>query len=186
VKRAYDLSLLGAVEYRAALKHIYRKGWNKREPHQSRPQQSGVFEQVLNGLGQKATLTIDQPIEKLCQQLCFTPDTFYEVTEIAITPRNIAPSSGTETRSAVSIGSPNPSEPVVATTPASNSASAPVTQLTDPYGLDSVRSGTKDIFLLRGADNCELARHCDQKDHQFSSQFGVQENPRAREQIHRQ
>jgi hypothetical protein len=164
VKRAYDLSSLGAVEYRAALKHMSRKRWNKREPHESRPQQSGVFEKVLNGLGQKATLTIDLPIEKLCEQLCFTPDTFYEVTGIAITPRNTAPSSGTETRSAVSIGSPNPSEPVVATTPASDSASAPVAQLTDPYGLDSVRSGTKEIFLLRGADNCELARHCDQKD----------------------
>jgi hypothetical protein len=107
VKRAYDLNLLGAVEYRAALKHMSRKGWNKREPHESRPQQSGVFEKVLNGLGQKATLTIDLPIEKLCEQLCFTPATFYEVTGIAIPPRNIAPSSGTEMLSAVSIGSPN-------------------------------------------------------------------------------
>lgn len=164
MKRAYDLKLQAAVEYRAAVKHMYRKGWNKREPHESRPQQSGVFEKALKGLGQKATLTIDLPIEKLCEQLCFTPDAFYEVTGIAIPPRNLAPSSGTETRSAVSISSPNPSESVVATTPASDSASAPVAQLTDPYGLDSVRSGTKEIFLLRGADNCELARHCAQKD----------------------
>jgi len=66
VERAYDLHLLRAVDYRAALKHMYGKGWNKREPHESRPQQSGAFEKALNGLGQKATLTIDLPIEKLC------------------------------------------------------------------------------------------------------------------------
>jgi len=49
VKRAYDLNVLGVLAYRAALKHISRKGWNKREPHESRPQQSGAFEKVLNG-----------------------------------------------------------------------------------------------------------------------------------------
>ena len=39
-----------------------------------------------------------------------------------------------------------------------------IAQLTDPYGLDSVRSGTKQLFLLRGAENSELARHCSQQD----------------------
>jgi Zn-dependent peptidase ImmA (M78 family) len=175
VRRAYDLNLLGAVEYRAALKHMSREGWNKREPHESRPQQSGVFEKVLDGLGQKATLTIDLPIEKLCEQLCFTTDAFYEVTGIAIQPRNIPPSRGTEMRSAVPSGSPNPSEPVVATTPASDSASAPVVAQREPpkqipkpaptpeelgvLGLDSIPPGAEVVWVTSSENVAKLARN---------------------------
>ena len=164
VKRAFDLSLMGAVAYEAASKHIYREGWNKAEPDDSRAQQSGLFENALSSLGQKETLTIDLPIEKLCEHFGFTPETFYEVTGIAIAPKNIPPSSGVETPSPVLITSPNVSEPAIAAARASETGSR---QLPEPYGMDSVRPGTKDIFLLRGVDNCELARHCAQEDRAF-------------------
>ena len=82
MKWAYDLGLLGAVEYRKAFKYISVKGWSKIEPHEPRFQQPELFEKALNGLGQKATLTIDLPIDKLCQELQFTPDTFRDVTGI--------------------------------------------------------------------------------------------------------
>jgi Zn-dependent peptidase ImmA (M78 family)/transcriptional regulator with XRE-family HTH domain len=91
VKRAYDLGLLGAIEYRKALKYMFVKGWSNGEPHEPPFQQPELFEKALNGLGQKATLTIDLPIDKLCQQLQFTPDTFHDVTGIAIPPKKVQP-----------------------------------------------------------------------------------------------
>ncbi|HKR29727.1 MAG TPA: ImmA/IrrE family metallo-endopeptidase [Terriglobales bacterium] len=108
VKRAFDLSLMGAVDCQAASKHIYREGWNKAEPDDSRAQQSGVFENALNCLGQKETLTIDLPIEKLCAQLFFTRDTFFDVTGISITQSNIAPSTNADQTVVVAASTPKP------------------------------------------------------------------------------
>lgn len=159
LNRAYELKLLGALDYRKARKDMYSKAWVKQEPREARPELSGLFEKALNGLGQKKTLTIDLAIEKLCEQLYFIPETFYHVTGIAIAPKNMPPSGGMETLSAVSVILPSPSEAVVASAPAAETGAQPETQPSEPYGMDSVRSGTKEIFLLRGADNCELARH---------------------------
>jgi Zn-dependent peptidase ImmA (M78 family) len=85
VKRAYDLGLLGAVEYRKAFKYMSMKGWTKGEPHEPPFQQPELLENALHGLGQKVSLTLDG----LCRELRFTSETFRDVTGIAI-PANKA------------------------------------------------------------------------------------------------
>src|SRR5580704_4235791 len=92
------------------------KAWGKHETHEPRIDVSGLFENVLNGFGQKSTLTIDLPIEKLCQDLCFTPDTFSEVTGIAIPSKNTVPRRGTETSSASPTAALSADQPLVVAT----------------------------------------------------------------------
>jgi Zn-dependent peptidase ImmA (M78 family)/DNA-binding XRE family transcriptional regulator len=162
VRRAYDLKLLDAVEYRKALKQVSGKTWSKRETHEPGFHRSGLFEEVLNGLGQKATLTIDLPIEKLCQDLCFTPGTFSEVTGIANSSKNTVPRRGTETPSASPTTALSADQALVVATSVPEPCSEFVAHVPKPYGLDSVRPGAKELFLLRGYDNCELARHSGQ------------------------
>jgi Zn-dependent peptidase ImmA (M78 family) len=145
VTRAYDLRLLGAVEYRKAKKHIASKGWTKEEPHERRFDQSGRFEEALNELAQKANLTIDLPIEKFCRELFFTPETFRDVTGMAIPPKNTEPLKRTATASPLPTAPLSPGQPEPASEPVS------------PYGLDSVKPEAKGLFLLRGMDNYDLA-----------------------------
>jgi Zn-dependent peptidase ImmA (M78 family) len=80
VKRAYDLGLLGAVEYRKAFKYMSMKGWTKGEPHEPPFQQPELLENALSSLGRKVNLTMDG----LCRELRFTSDTFRDVTGISI------------------------------------------------------------------------------------------------------
>ena len=80
IRRAYGLGLLGAVEYRKAFKYMSMKGWTKGEPHEPPFQQPELLENALRSLGQKVNLTLDG----LCRELRFTPDTFQEVTGIAV------------------------------------------------------------------------------------------------------
>ena len=80
VKHAYDLGLLGAVEYRKAFKYMSMKGWTKGEPYEPPFQQPELLENALNGLGQKVNLTLDA----LCRELRFTPDTFQDVVGVPV------------------------------------------------------------------------------------------------------
>jgi Zn-dependent peptidase ImmA (M78 family) len=81
VKRAYDLGLLGAVEYRKAYKHMAWKGWpTNGEPDEPTFQMPELLGSALNSLGKKVELTL----EGLRKELRFTAGTFEEITGFAI------------------------------------------------------------------------------------------------------
>jgi Zn-dependent peptidase ImmA (M78 family)/transcriptional regulator with XRE-family HTH domain len=81
VRRAYDLALLDAVEYRRAFQYMSFKGWRtKGEPFEPTFQGPELLLKAMNALGSAVDLTIIQ----LCEDLRFTPTTFQEVTGIAI------------------------------------------------------------------------------------------------------
>ena len=147
VARAYDLDLLGAVQYRKAKKHISGKGWTKKEPHERRFQQSSLFEEALSTFTEKAALTNSPQIEEFCQELFFTPATFRIVTGMEIS------SEYTQTPKLNTTDSRLPTAPVCPDHP--DAAPEPVS----PYGLDLINQEAKGLFLLRGTDNYELARH---------------------------
>jgi hypothetical protein len=108
-----------------------------------------VFEKALNGLGQKANLTVDLPIQKLCAKLLFTPDTFREVTGIAIpSEKDKDRSNGSEAASALPATGPDGIVTVPAPVPEPGSEAK-----SEPYGFDAVKPGVKKLFLLRGIDN---------------------------------
>jgi hypothetical protein len=81
VRRAYDLRLLGAVEYRKAVKYMSVKGWTKTEPYERALHYSERFENAVNYLAQRGSLP------KFCEALGFTPDTFSGVTGIAVSSK---------------------------------------------------------------------------------------------------
>ena len=158
LSRAYDLKLIEAVEYRKALKHMSIKGWSKKDPHDGHVKHCGVFEKVLNGLGQKANLTVDLPIQKLCTELLFTPDTFREVTGIAIpSEKDKDRSNDSEAVSALPATGPDGIVTVPAPVPEPDSEPK-----SEPYGFDAVKPGVKKLFLLRGIDNWDRSQHCEQ------------------------
>jgi Zn-dependent peptidase ImmA (M78 family) len=146
VTRAYDLELLGAVQYRKAKKHISSKGWTKKEPHERRFQQSSLFEEALNELAKEAPITIDLQIEKFCQELFFTPATFRTVTRMEIS------SEHTQTPKLNTIDSRLPTAPLSPDQP------DPEPEPLSLHGLDLVKQEAKGLFLLRGIENYELAR----------------------------
>lgn len=81
VRRAYDLGLLGAVEYRKAYKHMAWKRWSSNgEPEEPSFQAPELLANALNSLGTKVELTL----EALRKDLRFTADTFREVTGVAV------------------------------------------------------------------------------------------------------
>lgn len=83
IRRAYDLGLLGAVEYRKAFKHMSWKGWtNNGEPHEPDFQEPELLSVALSALGTKVELTT----ESLCKELRFTPQTFSDVTGYPVPP----------------------------------------------------------------------------------------------------
>ena len=86
VRRAYDLGLLGAVEYRKAYKHMAWRRWpTNGEPEEPSFQQPELLATALNSLGSKVDLTL----EALRKELHFTADTFSAVTGIAIPTERI-------------------------------------------------------------------------------------------------
>jgi Zn-dependent peptidase ImmA (M78 family)/DNA-binding XRE family transcriptional regulator len=77
VRRAYDLGLLGAVEYRQAYKYISFKRWkSKGEPFEPTFQGPELLDAALSALGTKVDLMPD----KVCADLNFTPETFRDIT----------------------------------------------------------------------------------------------------------
>ena len=80
VRRAYDLGLITAVEYRNGFKYLSAKGWNKGEPQEPEFQEPELLSAMLGALGNQ----IDATLPELCAGLNFTPETFQEVTGIAV------------------------------------------------------------------------------------------------------
>jgi Zn-dependent peptidase ImmA (M78 family)/DNA-binding XRE family transcriptional regulator len=81
VRRAYDLGLIGAVEYRKAYKYMAWKKWpTTGEPEEPSFQQPELLGSALNSLGAKVALTM----EGLRRELRFTSETFKEVTGFSI------------------------------------------------------------------------------------------------------
>jgi Zn-dependent peptidase ImmA (M78 family) len=83
VRRAYDLRLIDAVEYRRAYKHMAWKGWLAGEPEEPTFQQPELLAEALNSLGTKVKVTL----EALRKELHFTAEVFKEITGVAI-PRS--------------------------------------------------------------------------------------------------
>lgn len=82
VRRAYDLGLISAVEYRHGYQYMSAKGWTKGEPYEPQFQEPELLAMGLSALGNKVDLTLD----RLCNDLMFTPETFKDVTGVAILP----------------------------------------------------------------------------------------------------
>lgn len=81
VRRAYDVGLLGAVEYRKAYKYMAWKRWHATgEPDEPTFQAPELLASALNSLGKKVALTLDG----LRSELQFTAGTFEEITGFAI------------------------------------------------------------------------------------------------------
>ena len=81
IRRAYDLDLLGAVEYRKAFKYMSWKGWTSSgEPDEPTFQEPELLSIALSSLGNKVDLTI----EALCKELRFKPQTFKDVTGFSV------------------------------------------------------------------------------------------------------
>lgn len=80
IRRAYQLNLITAIGYRQANRYMSSMGWTRQEPNE--PEFIGpellpaAFRAVEDGLG---TSVVD-----VCQALYLTPDTFSELTGIAI------------------------------------------------------------------------------------------------------
>ena len=88
VRRAYDLGLLGAVDYRKAYKYMSWKGWaSNGEPEEPAFQDPELLSIALKSLGNKVPLTIDM----LCKQLHFSRGTFEDVTGFAVPPSESKP-----------------------------------------------------------------------------------------------
>lgn len=81
VRRAYDLGLIGAVEYRKAYKYMAWKKWpTTGEPEEPSFQEPELLGSALLSLGTKVELTL----EDLRKELHFTGETFEEVTGFTI------------------------------------------------------------------------------------------------------
>jgi len=80
VRRAYDLGLIGAAEYRRSFQYMSFKGWTKGEPNEPMFQEPELLPTALDALGKKLDLTINE----LCSELHFTPKTFQDVTGVQV------------------------------------------------------------------------------------------------------
>lgn len=83
VRRAYDLQLIGAAEYRRHYQYMSYKGWTKGEPCEPEFQDPELLETAFDALGRDVELTL----EALCSDLGFTEETFLRVTNRAIPTR---------------------------------------------------------------------------------------------------
>jgi Zn-dependent peptidase ImmA (M78 family) len=82
VRRAYDLGLISAVDYRRGFQYLSAKGWNKGEPQEPSFQEPELLSTTLGALGDKVELTL----QELCADLKFKPETFCHVTSMAVPP----------------------------------------------------------------------------------------------------
>jgi Zn-dependent peptidase ImmA (M78 family) len=80
IRRAYDLDLISAVEYRQGCQYMSAKGWTRGEPYEPMFQEPELLAIALNGLGNKVDLKLDQ----LAEDLMFTPKTFQDVTNVSV------------------------------------------------------------------------------------------------------
>ncbi|WP_433971932.1 helix-turn-helix domain-containing protein [Tunturiibacter lichenicola] len=80
VRRAYDLGLIGAAQYRRAFQYMSFKGWTKGEPAEPVFQEPELLQTAFNALGNGVDLTVDQ----LRSKLHFTHKTFKDVTGVQI------------------------------------------------------------------------------------------------------
>jgi Zn-dependent peptidase ImmA (M78 family)/transcriptional regulator with XRE-family HTH domain len=81
VRRAYELGLLGAVDYRKAYKYMAWKKWpTAGEPEEPSFQAPELLSAALNSLGTKVKLTA----EELRKELHFAAETFGEITGFTI------------------------------------------------------------------------------------------------------
>ena len=88
VRRAYDLGLISALNYRYAFQDMSAKGWrSKGEPFEPTFEDPEMFHVALNALGSKVKVTLDM----LCGELHFTPKTFYDVTGVQIPKPTLPP-----------------------------------------------------------------------------------------------
>jgi Zn-dependent peptidase ImmA (M78 family)/transcriptional regulator with XRE-family HTH domain len=84
VRRAYDLGLISAVDYRRGFQYLSAKGWTKGEPQEPTFQEPELLSMTLNALGDKVALTLPE----LCSDLKFKPETFLDVTGVTVpTPK---------------------------------------------------------------------------------------------------
>lgn len=80
VRRAYDLELIGAAQYRRAFQYMSFKGWTKGEPSEPNFQEPELLRTAFDALGSGVDLTLGE----LCTKLHFTHQTFEEVTGVNV------------------------------------------------------------------------------------------------------
>jgi Zn-dependent peptidase ImmA (M78 family)/transcriptional regulator with XRE-family HTH domain len=82
VRRAYDLGLIGAAQYRRSFQYLSFKGWTKGEPAEPVFQEPELLQTAYDALGKGVDLTLDE----LCSKVHFTRETFKDVTGVHIEP----------------------------------------------------------------------------------------------------
>lgn len=87
VHRAYDLGLISAVDYRRGFQYLSAKGWTRGEPEEPSFQEPELLTTTLGALGDKVALTL----EDLCGDLKFNPETFLDVTGVAVPTHKAKP-----------------------------------------------------------------------------------------------
>jgi Zn-dependent peptidase ImmA (M78 family)/transcriptional regulator with XRE-family HTH domain len=81
IKRAYELKLIDAVQYRQSFKYMSARGWRKGgEPNEPDFKGPELLSTALSALGSKVEITLEQ----LCRDLHFTPETFLTVTGVSV------------------------------------------------------------------------------------------------------
>ncbi len=76
VRRAFDLNLIGAAQYRRAYQYMSLKGWSKGEPVEPSFQEPELLGTALSALG----VDVDLSPRELCSKLHFSSETFEKVT----------------------------------------------------------------------------------------------------------
>jgi len=80
IHRAYDLGLLGAVQYRRAFQHIYARGWHRGEPDEPEPEAPEVVALAFASLEEE----VSEPPQLVAKQLAWAPETLIEVTGLQV------------------------------------------------------------------------------------------------------
>lgn len=80
VRRAYDLDLISAVDYRKGFQYLSAKKWTRGEPQEPEFQEPELLSTTLQAVGSKVDLTLAE----LCADLKFKPETFHDVTGVAV------------------------------------------------------------------------------------------------------
>jgi Zn-dependent peptidase ImmA (M78 family) len=80
IRRAYDLRLIGAADYRRSFQYLSYKKWNKGEPDEPIFQEPELLRGTLAALGR----TVDLTPQALCSELKFQPETFEGITGVPV------------------------------------------------------------------------------------------------------
>jgi Zn-dependent peptidase ImmA (M78 family)/transcriptional regulator with XRE-family HTH domain len=90
VRRAFDLSLINAAQYRQAHKYLRMKGWHKGEPAEPQPERPELLDTAFESL---AIATREKPFD-VARRLYLRPEVMEQVTGLPVEEPTPAPQAG--------------------------------------------------------------------------------------------